>query len=142
MTHWLIVSMTCLALAEAAQSPQAVVVGWWHDVPASVPLRRTVDLTLRVRAAEDAADVVVDIVPSSGVEIVGGSARWMGALAKEQSRDLPVSARFVADGTWTLGASIANRRANSPQVAGTVLTIVAKDGVAMLSAERSPYSKP
>ncbi len=138
MRSWLFVSLACLSLAEVAAAPQPAVVGWWHDVPASVALGRVVDLTLRVRASQDAADVVVDILPSAGVEIVVGNARWTGAVPKGQTRDVLVSVRFVADGTWILGASIANRRPTSPQVAGTVLTVDAKNGIATLNAEPPP----
>ncbi len=142
MTRLLVASIVGLSLAHAADKPQPVVVGWWQGVPATAPLNRAIDLTLRVSASRDAPDLLVDILPTAGVEIVGGDAPWAGSLSKGQTRDLRVSVRFVADGTWTLGASIANRSRELPQVAGTVLTIVARNGIATLTPQSRPIRGP
>ncbi len=101
-----------------------------------MPLGRIIDLTLRVRSGENTPDVVVQLVPSPGVEMISGSSLWTGAMAAGQVLKLPIKVRVVANGAWTLGASVTNRRPDATvQGSGAVLTVLAKSGVAVLSTD-------
>ena len=128
-------------LAEAGK-PQPAVVASWHGAPSSVPLNRVLVLTLRVESAENTSNVTVELLPTAGVQIVGGTSPWTGALSMNQVLELPVRMRVVANGEWTLGASITNRRPKADvQVSGAVLSVVARNGVATLSVESPAASK-
>ncbi|MFN2446602.1 MAG: hypothetical protein ABR606_13585 [Vicinamibacterales bacterium] len=130
-------AMVLLPLAGvAAAKPEPAVGGYWYQPPSSVPLGQVVELTLRIHAAENAPDVIVEVLPTAGVELMIADRRWTRALSKGDVWDLPVTVRFVADGEWTLGASITNkRREGGPQVSGARLTVLAKSGIATLTTE-------
>lgn len=128
--------MALWPLPADASKPQPAVVGSWQGAPSSVPLNRVLVLTLRVESAENTSNVTVEVLPTAGVEIVGGTSLWTGALSMNQVLELPVRMRVVANGEWTLGASVTNRRPKADvQVSGAVLSVLAKNGVATLSAE-------
>lgn len=110
-------------------------------VPASISLGTVVNLTLRIRAAADATDVNVEVLPETGVEIVSGSPSWSGALAANQTVDLPLSIRFIASGDYTLGARVTSRLQRGVQVSGTSLSIIASGGVVSLSTDSHALMK-
>ena len=60
------------------------------------------DLTLRLRVTQDSADVSAELLPATGVQLVGGSSSWAGSLAANQTVDLPLSVRFTSAGEHTL----------------------------------------
>jgi hypothetical protein len=126
--------LTLVATALAAK-PQTLVVAGWRGAPPSAPLGQDVSLVLRLVAAADASEVIVGILPTDGVAVVEGDRRWSGSMAKDQVLDLPYTIRVVANGDWTLGASVTNKRPDSDQVSGAVLRVRARDGVAMLTNE-------
>ena len=110
-------------------------------IPATIPLGAVVDLTLRISAAENATDVVVELLPQTGVEIVGDGRSWSGALTVNQIADLPFSVRFTASGEYTLGARVTNRLRRGVEVTGAHLSISASDGMASLSTDSHAVMK-
>lgn len=110
-------------------------------VPASIPIGAIVDLTLQIRATEDATDVTVEVLLETGVEFVSGHASWSGALVAYQPVNLPLSIRFTGAGEHTLGARVTNRLQRGVEVSGTSLSIIASGGMASLSTDSHPLMK-
>jgi hypothetical protein len=125
--------LVSLPIAAAAQKPQPVVGGRWVNVPAAAPLGRRIDLTLQIMAAADAPHIELEFIPTAGVKLLSGRT-WTGSISKGQILNRPATIEVVAVGTWTLGASITNRRAADTQVSGAVLTIRAKRHAATADA--------
>src|ERR1700741_4691352 len=84
-----------LPLTASAQKPQAAVTGIWIGAPTRAQQHADLDLVLRLTATEDAALVTVDFIAPDGVEIVGGSTQWTGAVENGTAIDIPVKARVV-----------------------------------------------
>lgn len=110
-------------------------------IPATAPLGAVVDLTLQIRATEDAVDVTVELLPQTGVEIVSGNLSWSGALAARQPVNLPLSVRFTASGEYGLGARVTIRMQSGFEVSGALLSIIASDGTASLSTDSHAVMK-
>jgi hypothetical protein len=115
-----------------AQKPQPLVVGHWTNLPKSASLHKTVDVTLRITAAEDVSNAEIRLLPSPGIKVVGGPLLWKGPLKKEQDTLRRYKIQVVSTGESTLGASITNRRTDDVQVSGALLRIHARNGTATL----------
>jgi len=140
----IVLAFTALLAApdsQAAKRMPVVGAAFVGAIPASISLGAVVDLTLQIRAAEDATDVNVEVLPQTGVEIVSGSPSWSGALAANQTVDLPLSVRFTASGEYTLGARVTNRLQRGVEVSGASLSIIASDGMASLSTDSHALMK-
>ena len=74
--------------------------------------------------------VLVEILPSAGLEVVSGSVTWTGPLLDGRAVDLPITVRVTRDGQWTLGARVTSVRADETQVSGTVVYILSGAGSA------------
>jgi hypothetical protein len=133
-----VIAFLALTTAAAATKPQTLITAAWREAPASARLGQNVALLLRIESAADSPNVIVLILPTDGITIVDGNARWSGSLAKGQVLELPYTVRVVADGDWTLGASVTNKRADTDQVSGAVLRVRARDGVATLRTDAPP----
>src|SRR5262245_17974661 len=120
---------TLLSLGALADKIQPAVVGRWQGAPSSVRLGVTTPLVLHVESSQRAANVIIEVLPSRGVEIVSGASTWTGSLSAGQSLNLPFTARVTANGEWTLGAAITNRRPENVERSGAVLGIIATNGV-------------
>lgn len=131
----LLLVLAALAVMTAGADAQATVAAAWRGAPPRAPLGEDVALALRLVAAEDAPEVVVTILPTDGVAVLEGERKWSGSLTKGQILDLPFTIRIVADGDWTLGASVTARRPDADQVSGAILRVRARDGVATLTSE-------
>ena len=118
-------------LLTAAQKPTPAVRGSWVGAPSSIQLCKTLNLVLHVEANADASDVAAEILPSPGIEIVGGSSTNVRSLLAGAVLDLPVRVRFVANGEWTLGARLTARRGTDVEVSGAVINVVAARGKAV-----------
>ena len=121
-------------LSTGAVKPEPPVTGSWRGAPSSMALCAPFNLVLHLEAKADVADVSAEVLQSAGVEVVSGTKSWLGGLLAGQALDLPVRARVVADGKWTLGARLSARRSAQPEVSGAVLYVMAANGQASLSA--------
>jgi hypothetical protein len=128
-------ALLLVLVTDAATKPQTLITAAWREAPASARLGQNVPLMLRIESAADSPNVIVLILPTDGITVVDGNARWTGSLAKGQVLELPYTVRVVANGDWTLGASVTNKRADTDQVSGAVLRVRARDGVATLTPD-------
>ena len=135
------IALLAIATTAAAMKPQTLITAAWRGAPASARLGQNVDLVLRIESSADSANVIVAILPTDGIAVVEGESRWSGSLAKGQVLELPYTVRVVANGDWTLGASVTNKRADTDQVSGAVLRVRVRDGVATLSTDAPPSAQ-
>jgi hypothetical protein len=120
------------ALADARLRPS--VTARFETASESVPIGATVDVILRLTAAANAPDVTAEISAPAEVDITGGSILWSGALTAGDSVAIPLRARFIGAGEYTLGARVTNRAVGGTQVSGAILYVTAAGQTAELSA--------
>jgi hypothetical protein len=94
-----------------------------------------VELTLHLESSADAPQVIVNLLPSDGIGVVSGKPRWIGAMSKGQVLELPFVVQVVANGDWTIGASVSNKRPDGDQVSGAVVHVRARNGAVTFTTD-------
>ena len=119
-------------LQAAGTKRQPAVNGSWAGAPSSIAMCRPIDLVLHVVATANASELTAEVTSERGIEVVSGTRRWVGSLLADQVIELPVRVRVVANGAWTLDATLTARPWTSVEVSHAVFNVVAADGKAVV----------
>jgi len=109
----------------------AVVTGAFSPESGTVQVGGRVDVVLHLQAHADAPQVEVQFVLPPQARAPRGSAPWFGALAQNESVDLPLTIEFAQAGEYSIGATVKSGK----ETTSATLNVVATAQGAQFSTE-------